>query len=41
MFEVDYLWNGLVKKDGVDANLVQYNRPVFKSPYCFLLLVLI
>ena len=24
MFEVEYLWNGWIKKDGVDANLIQY-----------------
>ena len=29
-FKVEYLWNGRVKKDGVDAKLVYYNSPKFK-----------
>ena len=35
MFEVEYLWNGWVKKDGVNANLVQYDLPNFKYPIGF------
>ena len=31
VFEVGYLWNSSVKKDGVDANLIQcYDCPNFK-----------
>ena len=31
VFEVEYLCNGPVKKDGVNANLVSYDSPNFKS----------
>ena len=27
MFEVEYLWNGRVKKDKTNANLVYYDSP--------------
>ena len=30
VFEVEYLCNEWVKKDGVNANLVQYDWPNFK-----------
>ena len=31
MFDVEYLWNGWVKKDGVKANVVEYDLPNYKS----------
>ena len=31
VFEVEYLWNGWVKKDGInDNNLIQYDYPLFR-----------
>ena len=33
MFEVEYLCDEWVKKDGVNANLVQYDWPNFKYPH--------
>ena len=33
MCEVEYLWKGGVKKDGVDVNLILYNWPNFKNPH--------
>ena len=33
MFEVEYLWNGWVKKDGVNANQVLCDWPNFRNPY--------
>ena len=27
MFEVKYRWNGWVKKDGVNTNLIKYDYP--------------
>ena len=35
MFEVEYLWNGWVKKNGVNANLVYYHSPNFNYPIDF------
>ena len=35
MFEVEYLRNGWVKKDGINANLVQRNLHNFKYPFDF------
>ena len=32
MFEVKYLWNGWVRKDGVNANLVSYYLINLKYP---------
>ena len=32
VFKVDYLWNGCVKKDEVNANLVLCNWPNFRPP---------
>ena len=33
VFEVEYLWNGWVKKDGINANLVLCDWPNFKFPH--------
>ena len=33
VFEVEYLCDEWVKKDGVNANLVQYDWPNFKYPH--------
>ena len=30
VFEVEYLWNGSVKKNGVNANVVVYDSPNLK-----------
>ena len=35
MVEVEYLWNGKVKKDGVNTNLVLCNWPTFRCPTDF------
>ena len=35
MFEVEYLWTGWVKKDGVNANLVLCDWPNFRYPIDF------
>ena len=35
MFEVEYLWNGLAKKDRVNANLVLRDWPNFGYPRDF------
>ena len=37
VFEVEYLWNGWVKKDGVNVNLVDHDSPNFKYPHWFCL----
>ena len=37
MFEVEYLWNGCNKKDGVNANLVLCTWPNFRYPIDFAL----
>ena len=34
MFEVEYAWDGWVKKDGVNANLVRYDLPTIKYTQC-------
>ena len=33
VFEVEYLYNGWVKKDGVNANLVLCDWPNFRHPH--------
>ena len=35
MFEVEYLWNGGVKKDSVNDNLISYNCANFRKPINF------
>ena len=41
MFEVEYLWNGWVKKDEVNANLIYYDCSNFKIPPLILPSVLV
>ena len=39
VFEVEYLLNSWVKKDGVNANLVLYDSPNFNSLIVFALVL--
>ena len=41
VFKVEYLWNGWVKKDGVNANPIFCDWPNFKYPPLILSLVFV